>query len=174
MTEFRRSRRFCGACTAEMIDAPGLPARRCPACDQFEWASPIAAALVVVWRRAGGRREALLVRHTYQHQDTWALVGGLLDPAETVEQTARREVGEEVGLEVGELTYVGSEHWGLNGPNMLLSVFTAEVLDARAEPRVDGREIAEARFFPVDALPANRIPDYPITGRALVHLRDLG
>ena len=72
--------------------------------------------------------------------------------------------------EVGELTYVGSEHWGLNGPNMLLSVFTAEVLDARAEPRVDGREIAEARFFPVDALPANRIPDYTITGRVLLGL----
>jgi len=138
MAEFRRTRRFCGGCAAEMVDAPGLPARRCPACDQFEWASPVAAALVVVWRRAGDRREALLVRHTYQHQDTWALVGGLLDPAETVEQTARREVGEEVGLEVGELTYVGSEHWGLNGPNMLLSVFTAEVLDPLAEPRVDG------------------------------------
>jgi NAD+ diphosphatase len=175
MTEFRRTRRFCGGCTAEMVDVPGIPARRCPGCGQFEWASPIAAALVVVWRRAGdadGRREALLVRHTYQHQDTWALVGGLLDPAETVEQTARREVGEEVGLEVGQLTYVGSEQWGLNGPNMLLSVFTAEVLDPLAEPRVDGREIAEARFFPVDALPENRIPDYTITGRALLGLQD--
>jgi NAD+ diphosphatase len=172
MAGFRRSRRFCGACATEMADAPGLPARRCPACGQLEWASPTVAALVAVWRPAAedGRREALLVRHTYQHHDTWFLVGGLVDPAETLEQTARREVAEEVGLDVGELTYVGSEHWGLNGPNLLLTVFTAELLDPAAEPRVDGREIAEARFFPVDALPENRIPDNTIAGRVL---RDL-
>jgi NAD+ diphosphatase len=154
-----------------MADVAGLPARKCPACDQFEWASPLVAAIVVVWRPgADGRREALLVRHTYRHQDTWALVGGLLDPAETLEQTARREVAEEVGLEVGELTYGGSEHWGLNGPDMLLCVFTAEVLDPLAEPRPDAREIAEARFFPVDALPESRIPDHTITGRLLTSL----
>ena len=129
------------------------------------------SVLVVIHRRNG---EVLLIERA-DHPGYWQSVTGSLDRAdEPLEQTARREVAEEVGLEVGELTYVGSEHWGLNGPNMLLSVFTAEVLDPQAEPRVDGREIAEARFFPVDALPENRIPDYTITGRVLCSLRDLG
>jgi NAD+ diphosphatase len=120
------------------------------------------------------RREALLVRHTYQYQDTWMLVGGLLDPGETLEEAARREVREEVALEVGVPTYVGNEHWGMRGPNILLAAFTAEVLDPRAEPVIDGHEIAEARFFPLDALPENRIPDFTLAGRVLLSLRDLG
>jgi NAD+ diphosphatase len=170
---FRRTRRFCGACGAEMADVAGVPARRCPECAQFEWASPLVAALVAVWRDAtDGGREVLLVRHTYQHQDTWMLVGGLLDPGETLEDAARREVREEVGLSVDGLTYVGNEHWGLRGPHTLLTVFTATATDAHGPLTIQDHEIAEARFFPVDALPENRIPDYSIAGRVLRSLQD--
>ena len=45
---------------------------------------------------------------------------------------------EEVGLAAADLTYFGSEGWGLNGTGVLLALFTARVADPAAEPVVDG------------------------------------
>lgn len=171
VAHFRRGRVFCGVCATRMVDSPGQPARVCPNCGRFEWPAPITVALVAVWRPgAGGRRELLLAKHTYGHRDFWALVGGYLDPAENLEDTARREVAEEVGLEVTDVTYVGSEGWGARAPGVLLTVFTARSVDPQAEPMGDGREIAEARFFPLDELPAD-LPPASIARRVIESMR---
>ena len=173
VAHFRRGRVFCGVCASRMVDAVGRqPARTCPTCGRFEWPAPITVALVAVWRTgADGRRELLLARHTYGHRDFWALVGGYLDPAENLEDTARREVAEEVGLDVDEVTYWGSEGWGTRAPGVLLTVFTARSADPRAMPLVDGNEIATARFFPVDELPAELPPEPSIARRVIDSLR---
>ncbi|GAA1794507.1 NAD(+) diphosphatase [Luedemannella flava] len=171
VANFRRGRVFCGACGTRMVDAAALPARTCPSCGRFEWPAPIAVALVAVWRTgADGRRELLLARHSYAHRDFWALVGGYLDPAESLEDTARREVAEEVGLDVDQVTYVGSEGWGARAPGVLLTVFTARCADPQAAPVVQEQEIAEARFFPVDELPAE-LPPTSIARRVIDSMR---
>ncbi|GAA1746347.1 NUDIX domain-containing protein [Luedemannella helvata] len=172
VAHFRRGRVFCGVCATRMVDVAGQPARTCPACGRFEWPAPITVALVAVWRAgADGRRELLLARHTYGHRDFWALVGGYLDPAENLEDTARREVAEEVGLDVDEITYVGSEGWGTRAPGVLLTVFTARCADPQAAPAVDGREISAARFFPLDELPGELPPAESIARRVIDSLR---
>ena len=56
---------------------------------------------------------------------------------------------EEVGVEVGELTYFASQSWAF--PHSLMIAFTAEY--AGGEIRLDDTEIAEARWFAADALP---------------------
>jgi NAD+ diphosphatase len=61
-----------------------------------------------------------------------------------------REVFEDVGLRVRDLRYFGSQSWPF--PHSLMIAFTAEY--DSGEITVDGREIAEARWFgPGDALP---------------------
>jgi NAD+ diphosphatase len=95
-----------------------------------------------------------------------------VDPAETFEQAAAREVTEEVGLAVTDLTYYGSEAWGLSGPDVLLAVFTARSVDPTAEPVVDGHALAESRFFPIDALPDGVPPAHLIAARVLADLPD--
>ncbi|SCF43005.1 NAD+ diphosphatase [Micromonospora purpureochromogenes] len=162
---WRRTHRWCGACRAELADVPGETARRCPGCDLYVPMRLSAAVLTAITRPgpAGGPDELLLVRHAYGPTELWALVAGFVEAGETLEAAVRREVGEEVGLTVDRVAYFGSQPWAMSGPGTLLTGFTATAADPSAEPVVDGRELTEARWFPLDALPAELPPAYSIS-----------
>ncbi|MEU4639055.1 NUDIX domain-containing protein [Micromonospora sp. NPDC023814] len=165
VVDWRRTHRWCGACRAELADVPGESARRCPDCDLYVPMRLSAAVLVAITRPgpAGRPDELLLVRHASGPTGLWALVAGFVEAGETLEAAAHREVGEEVGLELAELVYFGSQPWALSGPSVLLAGFTATAADPTAEPVVDGRELTQARWFPLDRLPAELPPAYSIS-----------
>ena len=99
--------------------------------------------------RADGR--VLFIRHLYRKR--WGLPGGLLERHETPTDAARREVREEVGLEV-EL--VGEPAVNVDaGPRRIDIVFRARPLnDADADRvRPSSVEVLEARWFPPTELP---------------------
>lgn len=74
----------------------------------------------------------------------YSLLAGFIEPGESAEATVAREVREEVGLAVSEVTYVASESWPF--PRSLMLGFTA--LGDPAEPlHNDPAEIADARWF---------------------------
>lgn len=107
----------------------------------------VGAACVV--ERDGG--EILLVRLAYR--TGWGLPGGLIERREDVADCARREVGEEVGLDV-EL--VGAPAVVVDGRAQRVDV----VFRARPVPGSDpaaaapsSPEIVEARWFPAGDLP---------------------
>ncbi|MDG4779230.1 NAD(+) diphosphatase [Micromonospora sp. WMMD961] len=162
---WRRTHRWCGACRAELTDKPGETARRCPDCGLYVPMQLSAAVLVAITRPgpAGRADELLLVRHSTGPTGLWALVAGFVEAGETLEAAVHREVGEEVGLSVDRLAYFGSQPWAISGPGVLLAGFTARAADPHAEPVVDGRELTEARWFGVDALPAELPPAYSIS-----------
>lgn len=157
---FRRHHRYCGSCRAPLVDVDGEHARRCEACDIF-LPTQISPAVVVLLRRPTG--EILLVRHTYGPTDLWALVAGFVDPGESLEEAVAREVQEEVGLSIADLTYVASQPWGLSSPGVLLAGFTATVANPAAEPVVDGRELSAAVWFPPASLPTEIPPAYSLS-----------
>ncbi|MER5333109.1 NUDIX domain-containing protein [Micromonospora sp. NPDC002717] len=165
VVDWRRTHRWCGACRAELADVPGESARRCPDCDLYVPMRFSAAVLVAVTRPGPVDRpdELLLVRHSSGPTGLWALVAGFVEAGETLEAAAHREVGEEVGLELAEPAYFGSQPWALSGPSVLLAGFTATAADPTAEPVVDGRELTQARWFPLDRLPAELPPAYSIS-----------
>ena len=107
--------------------------------------------------------ELLLVRHAQGPTQLWALVAGFVEAGESLEAAVHREVAEEVGLTLRRPAYVDSQPWALTGPGTLLAGFTAEVTDPAAEPVADGTELTEARWFPVDALPAELPPAYSLS-----------
>jgi NAD+ diphosphatase len=156
---WRRTHRFCGQCAAELADVPGEHARRCPSCELYV-PMQLSPAVLVAVRRGG---DLLLVRHARGPTDLWALVAGFVEAGESLEEAVEREVGEEVGLAVESLTYFGSQPWAMSGPGVVLAGFHARAADPAAEPRPDGEELAEARWFPLDALPANLPPTYSIS-----------
>jgi NAD+ diphosphatase len=97
-----------------------MVARRCGACGQFEYIKAQPVALVAIWRRApSGGAEVLLARHTYGATQYWALVGGYLDAAESLEDAAIREAAEEVGLGLTDVRYYGTARVRHAGPSVM-------------------------------------------------------
>lgn len=173
---WRRTHRYCGACTAKLTEVPGEHARRCPGCALYVPMQLSPAVLVAICRpgRGGGVDQLLLVRHSYGLTQLWALVAGFVEAGESLEEAVHREVGEEVSLRVDGLTYFGSQPWAVSGPGVVLAGFTARCADPDAEPVVDGRELTEAQWFPLDALPADLPPMYSISRWLIDSVRPLG
>jgi NAD+ diphosphatase len=155
---WRRSHRYCGACATELADVPGEHARRCPGCDLYV-PMQLSPAVLTAIRRGD---EILLVRHTYGPTDLWALVAGFVEAGESLEEAVHREVAEEVGLTVDGLRYFGSQPWAMSGPGVVLTGFLSSAAPD-AEPVVDGKELAEARWWPLRDLPEALPPAYSIS-----------
>jgi 8-oxo-dGTP pyrophosphatase MutT (NUDIX family) len=101
----------------------------------------------IVARDARGR--LLMVRHSYGSRG-WQFPGGGVGRTEEPEAAARREFAEELRCELTGLTRLGTIEEPYQGAVNVVHVFTALVT---GEPRVDGREVVESRFFAPDALP---------------------
>jgi 8-oxo-dGTP pyrophosphatase MutT (NUDIX family) len=102
----------------------------------------------------------------------WSLPGGHMEPGETITQTGRREVREEVGIDVGEMTLVGifsGPDYYYKYPNgdeiyKVTVVYSAPWLPG--ELRLDRAEVSGAEFFALDEIPGNVIAhEVPIIER---------
>ncbi len=107
---------------------------------------PIAGVSVIVTNLAG---DVLLLRHSYGPA-VWALPGGGLRRGEDPLEAARREVREELGVELARIEPVGTLEEVLSGSPHTAHIFTG-VCDRQPQP--DRREVIEARFFPSHSLP---------------------
>lgn len=105
---------------------------------------------VIVEREDG---HILFVRHSYG-STAWCFPGGGRKRGEDAEACARREMREELGREIVSLEPVGTVEEEINTSPHSSSVFAARL---EGEPRIDGREIIEARFFD----PASPPPGLP-------------
>jgi len=73
----------------------------------------------------------------------FSTLAGFCEPGETLEDAVRREVAEEVGVQVGEVDYFGNQPWPLPASLMLGMIGRAVSTDIT----VDEHEIEEARWF---------------------------
>lgn len=108
--------------------------------------TPFAGVSAVVTNLSG---DVLLVRHSYGAK-VWSLPGGGLNSGEEPEAGLRRELIEELDLTLGAVTSLGSVEETLYGSPHTAHLFAAV---CNAQPRPDGREVVEARFFPSHSLP---------------------
>jgi NAD+ diphosphatase len=77
------------------------------------------------------------------------VLAGFVEPGESIEETIHREVREEVGIEVENLRYFGSQPWPF--PNSLMIGFTADYAGGELEPQPG--EIEDAGWYRADGLP---------------------
>ncbi|NXP24857.1 NUD13 protein, partial [Scytalopus superciliaris] len=102
--------------------------------------SPVVITLV-----SDGSR-CLLARQPSFPPGMYTALSGFCDMGETVEEAVRREVAEEVGLEVQSLRYSGSQHWPFPSSSLMVACH-ALVRAQQAEISVDNLELEEARWF---------------------------
>lgn len=145
IVDWDRTHRYCGRCGAPMREKPGERAKECPACGHIAFPRVSPAMMVLVTRG----RELLLARANRFPTAMFSALAGFVEPGETIEDCIRREVREEVGVEVQDITYFASQSWAF--PHSLMIAFTAEYAGGELVP--DATEIAEARWFACDAMP---------------------
>jgi NAD+ diphosphatase len=161
---------YCGRCgTATEAHATEM-ARACPDCGALHFPRINPAVITLVHR---GEHEVLLAHDRRFRPGFFALLAGFVEPGETLEHAVAREVREEVGLEVDDIRYFGSQSWPF--PSQLMVGFFARYRSG--EIRVQEEELTEARWFSLGALPApeDRPPTFSIAGRLIArYLADHG
>jgi NAD+ diphosphatase len=136
---WRHGHRFCGRCGTATAATRAGHARHCPACDQHTFPRLDPAVIVLVH---DGER-ALLGRQASWPPGRFSTIAGFVEPGETLEDAVRREVHEEAGIIVGEVTYHSSQPWPF--PASLMLGFTARALPAT--PVLHDGELEEAGWF---------------------------
>ena len=153
-----RDHQFCGRCGTASEPVPGERAKRCPRCGLTSFPRLSPAVIVLIERG----ETILLARGRQFPEGFYGIIAGFVEPGESLEEAVRREVREEVGLEIAEVRYFGSQPWPY--PHALMIGFTAA--HAGGELRLDERELAEAGWFGVDDLP--RVPPKLSIARRLI------
>ncbi len=149
LVAFDRTNQYCGQCGTRMIDQAHERAKRCPQCGLINYPRLSPAIIIAVTRTIDGKPHILLARNHRFPTGRYSVLAGYVEPGETLEECAAREVCEEVGVDLRNITYFGSQPWPF--PNSLMIGFTAEYTGG--DIRLEESELAEARWFAADELP---------------------
>lgn len=141
LLDWNRKVRFCSTCGAPMVRANAGHLRSCSSdgcrAEQFPRLDVVVITLVTT---ADG---CLLGRQPRFAPGLFSCFAGFVEPGETAEAAARREVREEAGVELQALTYAVSQPWPF--PSSITLAFIGQTAD-RSSARA-GSEINEVRWF---------------------------
>lgn len=147
LANWHASHTHCPRCGAMTEPALAGAVRRCPADGTEHYPRTDPAVIMTVVDDAD---RVLLGRQRVWPAGRFSTLAGFVEPGESLEQAVRREVAEEVGLVVGRVDYLGSQPWPF--PSSLMLGFRAHT--AGGQPRPDGDEITEARWYAREELGA--------------------
>ena len=139
LLQWHERRSYCSNCAAKLELADAGYRRHCPGCgmDHFPRTDPV---VIMVVRHEGN---ILLGRQSSWKPGMYSALAGFVEPGETIEDAARREVFEESGVRVGEVRYVTSQPWPFLS-NLMIGL-VGEALSA--EITLDEKELEDARWF---------------------------
>ena len=132
------SHRCCGHCGGVTHIKDSGWRRRCWACGQEHYPQMTPVVIMLVHHRD----QCLLACHKHFKDNFYSTLAGYLEPGEDIETAVRREVFEEVGLEIGDVQFKGSQPWPF--PHSLMIGCTAEAQST--ELKLDSEEISDARW----------------------------
>lgn len=94
------------------------------------------------------KKEVLLLNHVLRPYSGWGIPGGFIDKGEQAEDAIRREIREEIGIEISRLKLYMIRTLGSH----LEILFFAK---PEGEPGICSAEIIELRWFPIDEIPSD-------------------
>lgn len=123
MLHWHRTHRYCGRCGAPTHSVSGGHRRRCSdsGCGQLSFPRTDPAIIVLVEHpdNEAGPPRCLLGRSAHFPPGMYSTLAGFVEPGESFEQTVRREVYEESGIELGSIRYLASQPWPFPGSIMI-------------------------------------------------------
>ena len=142
---WHNTHRFCGRCATPMIQHPSERAKRCPNCKLRQYPRLSPAVIMLIYKG----EQLLLARAPRFRNGMYSVLAGFVEPGESLEETVARETREEVGVEIKNIRYFGSQPWPF--PNSLMVGFTAEYASGTITP--EPGEIEDAAWFDKTNLP---------------------
>jgi NAD+ diphosphatase len=140
-----RTTQYCGQCaipTELNLDEKG---KKCPQCGLLNF--PRISPAIIVGVLKGD--QILLANGTRFPSRLFSIIAGFVEPGENLEECVRREIKEEVGLEIENIRYFGSQAWPF--PDSLMIGFIADY--SGGEITIDKTEINDADWYTSDNLP---------------------
>ena len=143
--DWMKRNRYCGMCGKEthLDDKELMLACSCGNCIYPRINPAVNIAII-------DGNKLLLARHKRHKKAPYSLLAGFVEYGETLEDTVKREVLEEVGLQVKNITYFASQPWGVAG-NLQVGYFCE--LDGSNDVTVQEDELLDAVWFEREDIP---------------------
>lgn len=138
--------RFCGHCGIRTERAENERKIVCPSCRQRFYPTINPAVIVGVINDG----KLLMSKYAGRENKRFALIAGFAEAGESIEETVKREVMEEVGIKVKDLRFYKSQPWAFS--NSLLMGFWARV-DGDDTLNIDRNELSDAGWYSPDEIP---------------------
>jgi NAD+ diphosphatase len=172
IVDWDRTHQFCGRCGVPLKPRETERAKECPKCGLLHFPRLAPAVIVLVERG----NQLLMARSRHFAPGVYSVLAGFVEPGETLEEAAEREVFEEAGIRIKDVRYFGSQPWPF--PHSLMIGFTAQY--AGGEIRINDGELEDAGWFTVDRLPgqpgkisiARKLIEYFVAKQGWPPLRD--
>lgn len=148
LSRWYQAQKFCSKCGTKLMKNQVERAMECPECGQIIY--PTISPSVIVAITSGDR--ILMTKYAGRQYKNYALVAGYVEAGESLEETVRREVMEEVGLKIKNIRYYKSQPWPFT--STLLAGFFVE-LDGSDEIHLQESELSEGNWFYRDEIPVN-------------------
>ncbi len=142
LIQWHERRNFCSSCAERLVIADAGYRRHCPSCgmDHFPRTDPV---VIMVVRHEG---RILLGRQKAWKPGMYPALAGFVEPGETIEDAARREIFEESGVRAGAVRYVTSQPWPFLS-NLMIGLIGEAIAP---EITLDQNELEDARWFSPD------------------------
>ena len=145
VANFIRTHQFCGQCGERKITISWEVASQCKSCGHRAYPRVSPAVMMAVVRDG----KILLALNKRNQGGIYSVLAGFVEVGETLEQTVAREVKEEVGLEITNIRYFGSQPWPF--PHNMMIAYIADYQSG--EITIDPNELLAADWYDASNLP---------------------
>ncbi|GAB6033063.1 Nucleoside diphosphate-linked moiety X motif 13 [Chamberlinius hualienensis] len=142
---WNRKFRFCPNCGNILHRFVSGWHMKCPSCRLHHY--PQTSPVVITLLTNESNTACVLVHHNGHYKSMYTAVAGFLEIGETIEDAVRREIAEEIGLEIKSHRYLSSQHWP--GPASSLMIGCLAVTN-ETKLTIDKTELEDAKWVSVD------------------------